>query len=47
MQIYIYYKNGNNSLNFSYTGSHKKLQIRFAPYLEMTERVFLVEVCDF
>ena len=44
VQIYMCYKNGINSLNFSYTGSHKKLRIGFVLYLEKTERVFLVSM---
>ena len=47
VQIYVCYKNVIDNHNFSYTGSHKKLQEHFVLYLEMTERVFLVEVCVF
>ena len=46
-QKYTCYRNGINSPNFSYVGSHKELWIGFVIFLEMTGRVFLVELCGF
>ena len=47
MQKYLYYKTGINSLNFSCTGSHKRLRIGFVLCLEMTWRVFFVDASIF
>ena len=47
MQKYISYKNGYSSFDISCTGSPKKLQIHFVLFLEMTGRVFLIELSVF
>ena len=45
MQKYFFYKNGYNSFNFSCTGSPKILQKHSVLCLEMTGRMFQVELC--
>ena len=41
LQKYICYKNDIKSLNFSCTGSYKRLWIHFVQYLEMSEKNIL------
>ena len=47
MQKYTYYKNGIYNFKFSCTGSHKKFRKHFVLCVEMTEKVFLAELCVF
>ena len=47
IQKYISFKNGINSFKFSCTGSHKILWTHYVLYLQMSGRIFSIELCVF
>ena len=44
LQKYFFNKNSINSFNFSCAGSHKRLWIHYVQSLEITGRIFSVEL---